>query len=95
MDRNRKRKREASEDVRNISKNTLKKQRQRAKIREDPVRLAETRRKDRERKKKARETRKNYLQQHPLIKNEAREKKEASDEKIQREEKRNSGKQFG
>ena len=75
MDRNRKRKREASEDVRNISKNTLKKQRQRAKIREDPVRLAETRRKDRERKKKARETRKNYLKQHPLIKNEAREKK--------------------
>ena len=94
MDRNRKRKREASEDVRNISKNTLKKQRQRAKITEYPVRLAEARRKDRERKKKARETRKNYLQQHPLIKNEAREKKRLQ-MKIQREEKRNSGKQFG
>ena len=49
MDRNRKRKREASVDVRNINKNTLKKQRQRAKIREDPVRRTEKERKKQER----------------------------------------------
>ena len=50
---------------------TLKKQRQRARIKEDPVCLAEAHRKDRERKKerkkKSRQARKEYLEHHHLL----------------------------
>ena len=46
---------------------TFKKQRQRARIKEDPVRLAEAHRKDRERKKKSRQARKEYLEHHHLL----------------------------
>ena len=46
---------------------TFKKQRQRARIKEEPVRLAEAHRKDRERKKKSRQARKEYLEHHHLL----------------------------
>ena len=58
-----------------ISQNTLKKQRQRARIKEEPVRLAEAHKKDSERKKKSRQARKEYLVHCPLLRRQKREEK--------------------
>ena len=58
-----------------ISQNTLKKQRQKARIKEEPVRLAEAHQKDSERKKKSRQARKEYLVHRPLLRRQKREKK--------------------
>ena len=63
---------------------TLKKQRQRARIKEDPIHLAEAHRKDRERKKKSRRARKEYLEHHHLLRRQ-KEREKRLEMKIYRE----------
>ena len=58
-----------------ISQNILKKQRQRARIKEEPVCLAEAHQKDRERKEKSRQARKEYLVHCPLLRKQKERKK--------------------
>ena len=57
------------------SKNTLKKRRQRTNIRNDPVRLDEFRKKDRERKLQSRQEKRQHMQSHPRLLQAARENK--------------------
>ena len=76
-DQNKERRRANSENGkdRQISQNTLKKQRQRARIKEEPVHLAEAHQKDRERKKKSRQAQKEYLEDHQLLRRQKESKK--------------------
>lgn len=76
-DQNKERRRANSENDRDghISQTTLKKQRQRVRIKEDPVHLAEAHQEEIEIKKKSRQAQKEHLEHHPLLRRQKERKK--------------------
>ena len=69
------RKRKQEENVQVLNPNTLKKRRQRANIRSDPIRLEKARKADRERKRISRAAKREHLKQHPRLHKVEKEKK--------------------
>ena len=76
-DQNKERRKENRENDRDgkISQTTLKKQRQRVRIKEDPVHLAEAHQEEIKRKKKRRKAQKEHLEHHPLLRRQKERKK--------------------
>lgn len=75
-------------EVETVSKNTLKKRRQRANLKKDPERLAIVREREKKRVKEWREKKKEHLEKHPRLKAQEREKKRVSQAKFREKKKK-------